>query len=238
MIPKVIHYCWFGGKKLPLDVRKCIKSWKKYCPDYEIVQWDESNFDVRQNKFVSQAYASRAWAFVSDYARLKIIYDMGGVYLDTDVELIKKIDELLKDDCFLATQAEPQRIATGLGFGAVKGHSAIEKMLKEYEDLEFNIEERNSFMCPILNTNPFINIGYVPSNEIQQVENAIIYPSRYFDPINSDGFNITNETVSIHHYSATWESGVHRIKRKVAITIGPRMEGLIKKNMKKRNSKI
>ena len=95
MIPKVIHYCWFGGKPLPKTARKCLSSWKKMCPDYEIKRWDESNFDVNQNRFISTAYEAGAWAFVSDWARLKIIYDNGGIYLDTDIELLKTLDGLL-----------------------------------------------------------------------------------------------------------------------------------------------
>lgn len=101
MIPKVIHYCWFGNNPLPNDVKKCIKSWEKYCPDYEIKRWDEHNFDVYQNEFIKSAYDAKAWAFVSDYARLKIIYDEGGIYLDTDVELQKNLDGLRKMMVFL-----------------------------------------------------------------------------------------------------------------------------------------
>ncbi len=91
MIPKMIHYCWFGGKPLPKDVLDCIKTWKKYCPDYEIKRWDESNFDVNSHPFMKAAYEAKAWAFVSDYARLKVVYDNGGIYLDTDVELLKNL---------------------------------------------------------------------------------------------------------------------------------------------------
>ena len=101
MIPKVIHYCWFGNNPLPFEVKKCIDSWKKICPDYEIKRWDETNFDVYQNDFIKSAYGSKAWAFVSDYARLKIVYDEGGIYLDTDVELKKSLDELRKNEGFL-----------------------------------------------------------------------------------------------------------------------------------------
>lgn len=91
MIPKIIHYCWFGGNSLPSDVLKCIKTWEKYCPDYEIKRWDESNFDVNSHPFIKAAYESKAWAFVSDYARLKVVYENGGIYLDTDVELLKNL---------------------------------------------------------------------------------------------------------------------------------------------------
>lgn len=104
MIPKVIHYCWFGGKPIPNDVKKCINSWKKKCPDYEIKCWNESNFDVNAHPFTKAAYEAKAWAFVSDYARLKVVYDHGGIYLDTDVELLKNLDFLLKYDFYIGIE--------------------------------------------------------------------------------------------------------------------------------------
>lgn len=229
MIPKVIHYCWFGKSPLPKDVKKCIKSWKKYCPDYEIIEWNEENFNINCNNFTKEAYRKRAWAFVSDYARLKVVYDNGGIYLDTDVELLKGIDSLLESKCFFATQAEPQKIATGLGFGAEKKHYIIKNMMDMYENLEFSYEKKENFICPQLNTEPLIEKGYVPSNDIQKLDDVVIYPPRYFDPINSSGFNITYDTISIHHYSASWENGFYRIKRKFAAILGPSMEGKIKK---------
>ena len=96
-IPKVIHYCWFGKGEMPKIAKKCIKSWEKYCPDYEIICHNEDNFDLSQNRYMREAYEAKKWAFVSDFARLKIIYDHGGIYLDTDVELIKPIDDLLEN---------------------------------------------------------------------------------------------------------------------------------------------
>ena len=128
MIPKVIHYCWFGNNPLPFEVKKCIDSWKKICPDYEIKRWDETNFDVYQNDFIKSAYESKAWAFVSDYARLKIVYDEGGIYLDTDVELKKSLDELRKNEGFFAIQQEGHYCATGLGFGAKKENEIFDCM--------------------------------------------------------------------------------------------------------------
>ena len=94
MIPKMIHYCWFGGNPLPDEVKKYMETWKKYCPDYEIKEWNERNFDVNQNQYCSEAYEAKKWAFVSDYARLKILYEHGGIYMDTDVEVCKPLDHL------------------------------------------------------------------------------------------------------------------------------------------------
>ena len=101
MIPKIIHYCWFGGAELPEKDRKCIESWKKFCPDYQIIEWNENNYDVTKNTYMYQAYQAKKWGFVPDYARLDIIYQHGGIYLDTDVELVKNLDSLLENDAFM-----------------------------------------------------------------------------------------------------------------------------------------
>ena len=118
MIPKVIHYCWFGGNPLPPDARRCIASWKKHCPDYEIRQWNETNFDISAHPFMRAAWEAKAWAFVSDYARLQVVYTHGGIYLDTDVELKQSLDGLLAHSCYVGLQQVGPLVATGLGFGA------------------------------------------------------------------------------------------------------------------------
>ena len=105
MIPKKIHYCWVGGNSKPPLVKKCIQSWKKYCPDYEIIEWNESNYDISKNIYMKQAYEAKKWAFVTDYMRLDIIYEHGGIYLDTDVELIKNIDDLLSNEAFAGIES-------------------------------------------------------------------------------------------------------------------------------------
>ena len=114
-IPKVIHYCWFGNGKMPKLAQKCIESWKKYCPEYKIVCWNEENFDINQNKYAREAYAAGKWAFVSDYVRLKVLYDEGGIYLDTDVELIKPLDKLIEERGYMGFD-DNGVISTGLGF--------------------------------------------------------------------------------------------------------------------------
>lgn len=120
MIPKTIHYCWFGGKPLPRTARKCLASWRKMCPDYKIKRWDESNFDVWQHPFVASAYDTGAWAFVSDWVRLKVLYDNGGVYLDTDVKLLKPLDELLENQCYIGVQQSGRLCNTGLALAQPK----------------------------------------------------------------------------------------------------------------------
>lgn len=222
MIPKVIHYCWFGGANLPWDVKKCIRSWEKYCPDYEIKQWDESNFDINCHPFVQAAYKSKAWAFVSDYARLKIIYENGGVYLDTDVELLKNLDFLLENQCYLGVQQGGYLCATGLGFGATKGNPVIREMLGEYDKTEFSSDSKERIACPYLNTRAIERMGYVYTEDIWGGNGITVYPCRYFDPITvGDRENLLCEdTVSIHHYSASWLSGQARMRRKIIRLIG------------------
>jgi len=222
MIPKIIHYCWFGKKKLPKDVKKCIKSWKKMCPDYEIIQWNESNFDVNCCKFVEQAYKAKAWAFVSDYARLKIIYDNGGIYLDTDVEVLKRLDFLLENDFFIGTQQLERVYATGLGFGAIKNSYVVKRMLDEYENIVFESEKRENIACPYLNTRALKKIGFYRTDIIQKIDNCVVYPPKYFDPLAPGNSNnlLCEDTISIHHYTASWTSWTNKLKRKIINFIG------------------
>lgn len=222
MIPKVIHYCWFGNNPLPKSVEKFIKTWEKYCPDYKIIRWDESNFDINCCSFVKEAYSQKYWAFVSDYARLKIIYDNGGIYLDTDVELIKNLDFLLENKGFLAVQQGGNYIATGLGFGAEKHNYMIKEMLDLYSNIKFDYTKLNELQCPKLNTSVFLRYGYKASDEIQTIKGINIYPSKYFDPYSTGNSKdlMCSETISIHHYSASWTKSSIKLKRRFMIFIG------------------
>lgn len=208
MIPKVIHYCWFGGAPLPELTQMCIASWKKYCPDYEIRQWNESNFDVNFCDFAKEAFQAKKWAFLSDCARLKIIYQEGGIYLDTDVELLKSLDSLLEHACYLAEETSGF-INTGLGFGAEKGNPVIGELLQQYNG-HFQLAEGifDSVPCPRKNTEPFYQYGYKPGGtEIWTAENVTVYPAEYFCPMNYDtgSTKITSNTYSIHHFLALWK---------------------------------
>lgn len=222
MIDKKIHYCWFGGKKLPKDVKKCIKTWKKKCPDYEIIRWDETNFDINCSDFVRKAYNSRAWAFVSDYARLKIIYENGGIYLDTDVEILKNLDFLLKYDFFIGTQQCNKLYTTGLGFGATKKNFIVKKMLDEYNNLFFDFSKKEKLACPYLNSSVLKSIGFSSVDKIQEINNSVVYPPKYFDPIapgNSKNL-LCDDTIFIHHYTALWTNNRTRLKRKIINIVG------------------
>lgn len=209
MIPKVIHYCWFGKSQKPTLVLKCIQSWKQYCPDYEIIEWNEENFDVNCNDYVREAYGLQKWAFVTDYARLWIIYNYGGIYLDTDVEVIRSFNDLLSESAFFGFEDE-KSIGTGLGFGAEKENDVIELMLRDYEDLHF-VNTDGSYdatPCPIRNTKAIEHL--LPSNyntgNIVRIEKATFYPPEYFCPLDHYGVNLrkTKNTYSIHWFSATW----------------------------------
>lgn len=214
MIPKTINYCWFGGKPLPKLAKQCIASWRKHCPDYEIKEWNESNFNLNGCNFVKEAYEAQKWAFVSDYARLKIIYEEGGIYLDTDVEVIKKLDAFLENKCYLGEETSGF-VNTGLGFGAEKGSPIIKEMLDMYEDKHFKLADGSYDMtpCPRLNTTPLSKHGYAFSGkQIWKGENVTVYPPEYFCPINYETGkkSITANTYSIHLYNASWHTWIEQ----------------------------
>lgn len=209
MIPKIIHYCWFGKNPKPKNVIKCIKSWRRYCPDYEIVEWTEDSFDIAENLYCKQAYEAKKWAFATDYARLKIIYENGGIYLDTDVEIVKSLDCLLNHSCFFGRQQGTQ-INTGAGFGAEKGHPAVKIMLDGYENVPFiNFNgEMDLLTCPHRNSEWFYKNGLEYSDIYQEICGAAIYPVEFFSPKDawSGKLTITKNTISIHHCDASWKS--------------------------------
>ena len=226
-IPKVIHYCWFGGSEMPAAYKKYMESWKRYCPDYEIKLWNEQNFDFSDNLYARQAYEQKKWAFVSDYARLKIIYEFGGIYLDTDVEILRPLDDLLELKGFLGFQ-DNKEIATGLGFGAEKGNPVIKAMLADYADAAFILPDgtHDTTPCPERNTEALIPLGFRADGCMQTVDGVTLFPADYFCPI---GFldsrkNFSANTYSIHHYAASWKSAKDRLntnaRRRVQILLG------------------
>lgn len=203
MIPKKIHYCWFGrGEKSKLAL-KCIESWKKYCPDYQIIEWNEDNFDINMNGYTCYTYEHKKYAFLSDYVRLLVVEQEGGIYFDVDVEVVKSFNELLKDDAFLGFETN-EYINTGMGFGAVAGNDVIRKMIAEYDDL---LDGTNDVIgCPVLNTTALVKLGLELNGELQKLENVMVYPSDYFNPLNSltGKITITSNTYSIHRYAMSW----------------------------------
>ncbi len=236
MIPKIIHYCWFGGNPLPSDVKQCIKSWKRMCPDYEVICWNEANFDVNAHPFTRDAYKARAWAFVSDFVRLKVVYDNGGIYLDTDVELLKNLDSLLKYECYIGVQQYKLLCTTGLGFGAEKENPIVKKMLDKYDGLIFSDDNKELFACPYLNNEVIKQMGYVYTENPFEIEKTMILPCQYFDPLapgNESKNLMCSDTISIHHYSASWLDNRTKLRRKIIRSIDPRLVDYIKKIIKR-----
>ena len=207
MIPKVIHYCWFGnGNKNDLMLN-CIASWKKYCPDYQIIEWNESNYDVFSHSFTKDAYEARKWAFVSDYARLDILNRYGGIYLDTDVELISSLDPFLQYD-FYAGFENDEFVAFGLGFGSVAGHPLLKNIMDCYDQISFpdNDFDRRMISCPKIQTKALKEYGLICNNQNQVISNCHIFSSEYFCPMSFQTGKtvLTKNTVSIHHFDMSW----------------------------------
>ena len=238
-IPKVIHYCWFGKGEMPKLAKKCIKSWKKYCPDYKIICHNEDNFDLTQNRYLNEAYKAGKWAFVSDYARLKIICDNGGIYLDTDVELIKPIDDLLLTKGFMGFD-EKGIVATGLGFGAEKGNKIVSEFLKDYDNIPFVLPDGSYDLtpCPDRNTEALKRLGMDIKNTSQTFMDITFLPDEYLCPMNyyTGKKTITENTYSIHHYSGSWTSVVTkrttRIKRIIGVRLYDKIYGKFLQNCK------
>lgn len=231
-IPKIIHYCWFGKNKMPKLAKKCIKSWEKYCPDYEIICWNEENFDFNDNQYVKEAYEAGKWAFVSDYVRLKVVYEYGGIYLDTDVELIKPIEPLLEYKGFMGFE-KSGRVATGLGFGAEKGNEIVGKMLEDYNDIFFVKPDGSLDLtpCPDRNSKSLKELGMNLENKDQIFNGVRFLPDEYLSPMDyyTGKKHITKKTYSIHHYAASWTSSVSkrttRIKRVIGVKMYERLYG-------------
>lgn len=203
MIPKKIHYCWFGRGEKPKSVKKCIASWKKYCPDYEIIEWNEDNFDVSMNGYTRMCYEEKKYAFLSDYVRLLVVAQHGGVYFDTDVEVIKPIDDLLKHSAYFGFE-DDSHVNTGVGFGSVAQGKLVLAMLEEYEPL---LSGKNGVVgCPNLNTQALVGLGLRLDGSYQTIGDSAVYPAEWFNPYDDPTGRLkkTKNTYSIHWYSKSW----------------------------------
>lgn len=214
MIPKVIHYCWFGGAKYSKLNKKCIASWRKLCPDFELRRWDETNFDVNMNAYTQKMFEESKWAFLSDYARLYVVEKYGGVYLDTDVELVRPLDDLMQMSGFFCSENE-DFINTGLGFGSCAGNSTLREMMDVYT--QYAAENIEPPACPQINTEPFVKRGFSYTGKPVIVDHNVIYPIEYLNPFdNATGeLRVTGNTYSIHWYSKSWMSLGTRIRSKL-----------------------
>ena len=215
MIPNIIHYCWFGGNPLPEIAVKCISSWKKYFPDYEIKEWNEDNFDLNCCEYVREAYQAKKWAFVSDYARFWILYNYGGLYFDTDVEVIKDMSDIIANGAFMGCEVA-DKCAPGLGLGVNPGPGQggnpglglYKEILENYQQSHFlNSDGSNNYETVVdRTTNILKKYGFKESNTIQKIADVMVYPPEYFCPMDytTGKLNITESSRSIHWYDASW----------------------------------
>ena len=211
MIPRVVHYCWFGRNPLPKSAQKCIASWKKYFPDYEIKEWNEDNFDINSIPYTKEAYEAKKYAFVSDYARLWVLYQYGGVYFDTDVEVIKTMDDILEEGGFMGREIDTHAsysVNPGVGVAVESHHPLYKELLEMYDGLPFHMEngEINPFAIVRITTTVLLRHGLQRKACIQDVQGITVYPADYFNPLDdaTGRLNITPNTRSIHWYSKTW----------------------------------
>lgn len=206
-IPKKIHYCWFGGNPLPEFAKKCIESWRKFLPDYEIIEWNEQNYDVHKIPYISQAYNAKKFAFVSDYARFDILYEHGGLYFDTDVEVIKPFDELVEKGAFAGVEF-PGKLNAGLGLASSAASPIYKEILDSYMISNFINQDGSLNLYTVVDrvSEIYAKHGFTSEDKIQYIADTYIYPTEYFCPKNVQTgiLNITENTYSIHHYDASW----------------------------------
>ena len=243
MIPKVIHYIWLGEKPLPKIARKCIASWKKYCPDYEIKRWDESNLNIEKYQFAKDAYDAKKFAFVSDVFRTEILYKYGGVYLDVDVELLKPLDEFLTYKMFGGFETS-SLLAPGLIWGTEQDDENLKKILDIYKFLKFDKNNLNNLTVCEIYTKYFEKLGLQRKNLTQKINEYIFFSSDYFCPIDviTSKKRITDNTHSIHWYNASWYSPKQKFKNRFKkfaniLTFGLFGKRILKLKSRKNNEK-
>ena len=240
MEPKTIHYCWFGRNPLPSTARRCIESWKKYFPDYDIKEWNEDNFDVNIIPYTKEAYSVKKYAFVSDYARFWILYNYGGLYFDTDVEVIRKMDHIIAKGPFMGFEQPSEelkkenmgyKVAPGLGLGVNPGLGLYKELLDYYKTLHFlNIDGTPNPVTIVKHTTDILmKKGLKPNNELQFVDGVWIYPWDVFCPQSfyTKKTYISKNTVSIHLYCDSWNNSYNKFKKNIIRLIGPTLTNFI-----------
>ena len=213
LIPRVIHYCWFGGAPIPKEFQRYIDGWHRMCPEYEIRRWDESNYDVTKHPYMKAAYEAGKWAFVSDYARLDIVCEYGGFYLDTDVELVKSLDELRYNEAFMGMDPS-NRVSSGLGIGSVAHQPMMEELRDAYDGytfIDFHVKAerktKNILVCPMLQSRELERYGFVRDCfQMQVIQGMCVYPIPVLCGQIGDRRIVTEYTYAVHHYAGTWVS--------------------------------
>lgn len=223
MIPKIIHYCWFGGE-IPSIVKQYIEGWKRLCPDYRIMEWNENNSDISECEFARQAYDAKKWAFVSDYVRFFVLNKYGGIYLDTDMELLKNLDTFLDVNGFVGY--EVNGVASGI-IGCIPGNKIITSVLEIYQALSFIDmgKKMNLKTSPEYLSEELDKIGFLREDKLQELSEMRVYPSSYFYPYSPKDFtmNQTEDTCAIHHYSGSWLDE----KAKYQIAVRKKLRGIL-----------
>ena len=248
MIPKVIHYCWFGRNPLPPLAQKCIASWRKFLPDYEIKEWNEDNFDVNIIPYTAEAYKEKKYAFVSDYARFWILYKYGGLYFDTDVEVIKSMDDIIARGPFMGCENRAGKgsvtigVAPGLGLGANPGLGLYKEMLDFYSTQHFILKDGSTNQQTIVKytTEKLIEKGLQMVNTIQSVGGIFIYPKEFFCPMSASTgkLTITNNTYTIHHYAASWLPWYVKAEKTIFHFFGLRYRDFLNRHINQKKQRL
>ena len=227
MIPKIIHYCWFGRGEKPELAKKCIASWKKFCPDFEIREWNEDNCDYLAMPFMAEAYAAKKYAFVSDVMRLIVLEQYGGVYFDTDVEVVRDISPLLNDEGFIGFENN-RFVNSGQVMAAVPHQPIVQAMIDEYKKLHYMQPDSSDMPvgCPRLNSDVLERFGLIRNGQEQIVAGIHVYPDDYFNPMDSTTGKLTKteNTYSIHWYSMSWLPKRTQMKAKLGRIVRRIME--------------
>jgi len=204
MIPKIIHYCWFGNKEKNSKILHNIDTWKKFFPQFKIIEWNEKNTNLRENEYVENAYKQKKWAFVSDFVRLKVLFVYGGIYFDTDVEVVKTFpSDILNLSAFTGIESDSLLVSPGLVLASEPKNAVIEELLKTYSNSNF---DKGHYTINMRVTDYLKQDGFKMVDKLQQIAGFTIFPSEVFcayDPI-SRKVSVTTDTLSIHHYDASW----------------------------------
>lgn len=238
MIPKIIHYCWFGGKDLPKSAKAYIAGWQALCPDFEFVRWDENRISPGENLFVRQAFEAEKWAFAADYARLKALYHYGGIYLDADVEMLRSPEEYMGSEVFLGF--ESGSVVSTAVIGCIPHQPFIERLLHEYDQRSLIAADGSIDLTPnvVYVTKALEEMGLKKTNELQRLDGITVYPSEYFSPkdLSTGKVSLTENTCTIHHFNASWLPLKNRINRKAAQLLGPERAAQVRKWLRKNDN--